>query len=115
MGSIVNVRWIHNGIVATGPYCTAQGIIQQFGVDGVGMSFLVCLILLMSLDLRATTDTHLVAPASRSPHIRVCSVASRIKITPLCCWHDFPYILFCYAVGRHWASHPQALRNPYSC
>jgi len=41
MGGILNVRWAHNGIVATGPYCTAQGIIQQFGEVGVGLSILL--------------------------------------------------------------------------
>ena len=59
MGSIFNIRWIHNGIVATGPYCTTQGIVQQFGEVGVGLSILVRLILLMSLGPRPTTDTHL--------------------------------------------------------
>jgi hypothetical protein len=41
MGNVLNVRWAHIGIVATGPYCTAQGVIQQFGEVGVGLSILV--------------------------------------------------------------------------
>jgi hypothetical protein len=31
MGIVLDVRWAHNGIVTTGHYCTAQGIIQQIG------------------------------------------------------------------------------------
>src|SRR5579863_1164872 len=99
MGMVLSVRWIHNEIVATGPYCTAQGIIQQFGELGVAVSILVRrLFLLMSWGPQLIH----ILPDARSPHIRICSVASRIKITPLCCWHGFPCIVFCYAVGKHW-------------
>ncbi|KAI0269578.1 hypothetical protein BGY98DRAFT_299589 [Russula aff. rugulosa BPL654] len=31
MGGVLDVRWAHNGIVTTGHYCTAQGVIQQIG------------------------------------------------------------------------------------
>ena len=31
------MRWVHNGIVRTGPYCTAQGVIQQVGEVGVAL------------------------------------------------------------------------------
>lgn len=41
MGGILDVRWAHNGIVTTGPYCTTQGIIQQIGELGVGLITLV--------------------------------------------------------------------------
>ncbi|KAH9979159.1 hypothetical protein BJV74DRAFT_131271 [Russula compacta] len=34
IGGILDVRWAHNGTVTTGPYCTAQGIIQQTGELG---------------------------------------------------------------------------------
>jgi len=34
---ILNARWAHNGIVTTGPFCTAQGIISQFGEVGVAL------------------------------------------------------------------------------
>ncbi|KAF8274450.1 hypothetical protein EI94DRAFT_1782365 [Lactarius quietus] len=37
MGGILDVRWAHNGIVRTGSYCTAQGIIQQMGELGVAL------------------------------------------------------------------------------
>jgi hypothetical protein len=40
-GGILNVRWAHNGIVTTGPYCTAQGILQQAGELGVALITLV--------------------------------------------------------------------------
>jgi hypothetical protein len=42
MGGILDVRWAHNGIVTTGSYCTAQGIIQQIGELGVALITLVC-------------------------------------------------------------------------
>ena len=41
MGGILDVWWVHNGIVTTGPYCTAQGIIQQVGELGVALITLV--------------------------------------------------------------------------
>jgi hypothetical protein len=42
MGGILDVRWAHNGIVTVGPYCTAQGVIQQIGQLGVALITLVC-------------------------------------------------------------------------
>ena len=51
MGGILDVRWAHNGIVTTGPYCTAQGVIQQIGELGVGLITLVCLFRSMSSTL----------------------------------------------------------------
>ncbi|KAI0254071.1 hypothetical protein BJV78DRAFT_1296867 [Lactifluus subvellereus] len=41
LGGILDVRWAHNGIVAAGPYCSAQGIIQQFGELGVALITLI--------------------------------------------------------------------------
>ncbi|KAH9048658.1 hypothetical protein EDB83DRAFT_2632661 [Lactarius deliciosus] len=37
IGGILNVRWAHDGVVTTGPYCTAQGIIKQMGALGVAL------------------------------------------------------------------------------
>jgi hypothetical protein len=37
MGGVLDVRWAHNGIVTTGHYCTAQGIVQQIGELGVAL------------------------------------------------------------------------------
>ncbi|KAI0265244.1 hypothetical protein BGY98DRAFT_1156386 [Russula aff. rugulosa BPL654] len=34
-GGILNIRWAHNGIVTTGPYCTAQGLVAQIGELGL--------------------------------------------------------------------------------
>ena len=42
IGGILDIRWIHQGIVTTGSYCTAQGIIQQTGELGVALITLVC-------------------------------------------------------------------------
>jgi hypothetical protein len=41
---MLNIRWAHNGIVTTGPYCTAQGIVEQIGELGVALIILVCLL-----------------------------------------------------------------------
>jgi len=38
MGGILDVKWAHDGIVTTGDYCTAQGILQQIGNLGVELS-----------------------------------------------------------------------------
>ena len=40
-GGILDVRWAHNGIVTTGPYCTTQGVLQQVGELGVALITLV--------------------------------------------------------------------------
>ncbi|KAH9013781.1 hypothetical protein EDB84DRAFT_1590401 [Lactarius hengduanensis] len=40
-GGILDVRWAHNGIVTVGPYCTAQGIIQQSGELGAALITLI--------------------------------------------------------------------------
>ncbi|KAF8502194.1 hypothetical protein F5888DRAFT_1918902 [Russula emetica] len=37
IGGILNIKWAHNGIVTTGPYCTAQGLFQQIGELGVAL------------------------------------------------------------------------------
>jgi hypothetical protein len=58
MGGVLDVRWAHNGIVNSGHYCTAQGIIQQIGEVGVALITLVRLIfMIMSFGLRPT-DVH---------------------------------------------------------
>ncbi|KAF8274438.1 hypothetical protein EI94DRAFT_1713421 [Lactarius quietus] len=40
-GGILDVLWAHNGIVTSGPYCTAQGVIQQIGELGVALITLI--------------------------------------------------------------------------
>ena len=44
MAGVFDVRWAHNGIVETGHYCTAQGVVQQIGGLGVALITLVRLI-----------------------------------------------------------------------
>ncbi len=43
-GGILDIRWAHNGIITTGHYCTAQGLIEQIGELGVDLITLVCLL-----------------------------------------------------------------------
>jgi hypothetical protein len=58
MGGVLDIRWAHNGIVTTGHFCTAQGIIQQIGEVGVALITLVRLtFIIMSLGLRPI-DVH---------------------------------------------------------
>jgi hypothetical protein len=42
LGGFLDVRWAHDGVVTTGLYCSAQGIIQQIGELGVALITLVC-------------------------------------------------------------------------
>jgi hypothetical protein len=44
IGGTLNIRWAHNGFVTTGPYCTAQGIVEQIGELGVALIIIVCLL-----------------------------------------------------------------------
>ncbi|KAF8893529.1 hypothetical protein BD779DRAFT_1506741 [Infundibulicybe gibba] len=41
VGAVMDVKWINDGKVQIGGYCTAQGVVQQFGETGVAMSTLV--------------------------------------------------------------------------
>ncbi len=50
VGGILNIRWAHYGVVTTGPYCTAQGIIKQIGELGVALITLVCIVYGSSVD-----------------------------------------------------------------
>jgi hypothetical protein len=52
LGGALNVRWAHDGIVTTGSYCGAQGIIQQTGELGVALSTLVCPSLTSTFEFR---------------------------------------------------------------
>jgi hypothetical protein len=71
MGGILNIRWAHNGIVSTGPYCTAQGVIQQFGELGVG---LITLVRIFSLCPCVKDQLIHILPDSRRPHVRSSNV-----------------------------------------
>ncbi|KAF8502241.1 hypothetical protein F5888DRAFT_1578622, partial [Russula emetica] len=41
MGGVLDVGWAHKGIVRSGHYCKAQGIIQQIGEVGVALNTLL--------------------------------------------------------------------------
>jgi hypothetical protein len=41
---ILNIRWAHDGVVTSGPYCTAQGIIAEMGALGIALITLVCIL-----------------------------------------------------------------------
>ncbi|KAI0040915.1 hypothetical protein FA95DRAFT_1646065 [Auriscalpium vulgare] len=38
LGTVVDVKWVRLGKVYSGSFCTAQGVIQQFGETGVAMT-----------------------------------------------------------------------------
>ncbi|KAK0476750.1 hypothetical protein IW261DRAFT_1566827 [Armillaria novae-zelandiae] len=41
LGAVLDIKWINEGKVETGPFCTAQGIIQQLGETGVAITTLI--------------------------------------------------------------------------
>ncbi|THH21357.1 hypothetical protein EW146_g174 [Bondarzewia mesenterica] len=41
IGYVLNIKWVHEGMVQTGSFCTAQGILQQLGETGVAIITLV--------------------------------------------------------------------------
>ncbi|KAI0047429.1 hypothetical protein FA95DRAFT_1228378 [Auriscalpium vulgare] len=40
LGGVVDIKWIHGSFVHTGPFCTAQGVLQQLGEVGVALATL---------------------------------------------------------------------------
>ncbi|KAJ7909308.1 hypothetical protein B0H13DRAFT_2492864, partial [Mycena leptocephala] len=38
LGVVMDVRWINNGIVHAGSFCTAQGVLQNIGQAGIAMT-----------------------------------------------------------------------------
>jgi hypothetical protein len=115
VGGIINARWAHDGIVTTGPYCTAQTVMYQLGALGTAMITLVRLVLFMPLWSRAY-DTYLTSqPDSHRAHIRVRSMASRIESTRPCCWPGWLCMHLLCALCWYWRWHSQRLWSPYSC
>jgi hypothetical protein len=55
LGGLLNIRWVHNGIVEAGSYCTAQGIILQGSELTAALITLVCP---LGMCLGSSTDTH---------------------------------------------------------
>ncbi len=68
MGGALDIRWAHDGIVTTGPYCTVQGIVQQTGELGVP---LITLVRFFSLYLQAVQAQliHFLPRCSPSTHL----------------------------------------------
>ena len=105
MGGLLDVRWAHNGIVMTGPYCTAQGVIQQIGELGVALITLVCPFLVISFVLRAADSTVPRLIDSRRSHICGGSVASGIGSSRLFSLPGCSRNHFYRALGWHWLWH----------
>lgn len=40
-GALMDVKWVHDDIIRVGPYCTAQGAIQQLGETVVALNTIV--------------------------------------------------------------------------
>lgn len=41
IGAIMNVKWVHEGVVYCSNYCTVQGAMKTIGETGVGMNTIV--------------------------------------------------------------------------
>lgn len=41
IGSVLDMKWVNEGKVYTGPYCTAQGVIQELGECGVAITTII--------------------------------------------------------------------------
>jgi hypothetical protein len=54
VGGILNIRWAHDGVITTGPYCKAQGVMKQIGGVGVALISLVCIVYSFSVHSRTT-------------------------------------------------------------
>ncbi|KAJ7033369.1 hypothetical protein C8F04DRAFT_623175 [Mycena alexandri] len=37
VGAVMDIQWVHSGVVAVGPFCTAQGVVQQLGETSAAM------------------------------------------------------------------------------
>ncbi|KIY44568.1 hypothetical protein FISHEDRAFT_51194, partial [Fistulina hepatica ATCC 64428] len=44
LGAVFDIRWVSSGVVKSGAYCTAQGVIQQIGETGVALATLASLL-----------------------------------------------------------------------
>ena len=110
VGGILSIRWAHDGMVTSGPYCTAQGIIKQMGTLGVALINLVCILYSFFCALmRNLPDTY------RS-YIHDGSLGGgRRRAPPHCFRHRCPHIAFCRPLGwyRQWNS--RGLCDTYSC
>ena len=108
VGGILSIRWAHDGIITSGPYCTAQGIIKQTGSLGVALTNLVCILYgLFCALMRNLPDTY------RS-YIHEGSMGGRRRSAPHCFRHGCHHMAFRHTLDwcRQWDS--QGLCGTYS-
>ncbi|KAJ7188924.1 hypothetical protein C8R46DRAFT_878372 [Mycena filopes] len=41
VGAVMDIQWVHSGVVSAGPFCTAQGVVQQLGETTAAMTTLL--------------------------------------------------------------------------
>src|SRR6266478_2481087 len=111
IGGILNVRWAHNGIVTTGPYCTAQGLVQQIGDTGVALMTLVCP---LPYGLSVCYPLIYTLPVSGRPYFRSSCVGSWPRSAWLCPWPGLSCLHFHCALGWHRQRHSQELYNAFT-
>jgi hypothetical protein len=93
MGGILDVWWAHDGIVTVGPYCTAQGVIQQLGQLGVA---LITLIITIYTFVAAFGNVRI--PEEEEEEEK----KSRESSTSLCLCHSCSRISFRCTLGWYW-------------
>jgi hypothetical protein len=75
LGAIMDVKWVHDGVVYCSDYCTAQGAIQMIGETGVAMGTLVSygdklsVIIYTSLVIIIRSTDPCGLPGNHSPHL----------------------------------------------
>jgi hypothetical protein len=72
VGGILDIKWAHDGIVTTGHYCTAQGIIQQTGELGVALITLIITIHALGVTILPAQQ-----PAQQSENVARAARAAR--------------------------------------
>jgi cytochrome bd-type quinol oxidase subunit 2 len=76
MGGILDTKWAHDGIVTSGHYCTAQGIIQQTGELGVALITFIITIHALLVATLSTQQSERVARIARPFAFGVVALAS---------------------------------------
>ncbi|KAJ7025872.1 hypothetical protein C8F04DRAFT_1126975 [Mycena alexandri] len=41
VGAVVDIKWIHSGVLTVGPYCTAEGVVAQLGETSAAITTLL--------------------------------------------------------------------------
>jgi hypothetical protein len=96
LGGLLNIRWVHNGIVKSGSYCTAQGVILQGTELAAALITLVCLF----LTVFGFKNSRIV-PDACYPHIRHGSMVSRSPISGIWFQSSWRHLHFLCSVGWH--------------